>query len=64
METVGATSNLHMTMPDALKGRVRMPGVAGFGSSAVNVVVLNLVPFRLSHADGTCSIFSGPVVLD
>jgi hypothetical protein len=45
METVGATTNLHMTMPDALKGRVRMPGVAGFGSCAVIVVVLIRVPF-------------------
>jgi hypothetical protein len=32
MATVGATSNLHMTMPDALKSKVRMPGVAGFGT--------------------------------
>jgi hypothetical protein len=32
MATVGATSNLHMTMPAALKSKVRMPGVAGFGS--------------------------------
>jgi hypothetical protein len=32
MATDGATSNLHMTMPDALKSKVRMPGVAGFGT--------------------------------
>ncbi len=32
MATVGATKNLHMTMPSALKARVRMPGVAGLGS--------------------------------
>lgn len=67
METVGATSNFHMTMPDALKGRVRMPGVAGFGSRACDCFAQSCAYLLHAHVCfrvSLCSIFSGLVVAE